>query len=308
MTEQEKNEIIKKIYYSKTGFGNAYNTFKDAKTKDPSITLEFVKNWIDKNIVKTKQIGGTKNSYVAPQAYFEYQVDLFFITPNQMPKQNFRVGLSCIDVFSKYAVVVPLKNKKAPEIVRGILEAFKQIGKQPEIVYTDMEGGLFEKDVVKLFEDASIQHIASPMGAHFVERFNRTFKSMMHKRIEYLKTKDKEIVIQWTDLIPQILATYNNKNKHTATGFTPSEAKKPSNEIDVKTSLELKAKTGKQFPPIEIGDKVKVLRKKKLGEKEHIGNLRKGNLEVVGISENFSQKFYKLSDGREYIRSDIVKI
>ncbi len=78
--------------------------------------------------------------------------------------------------------------------------------------------------------------------------------------------------------------------------------------MDVKSSLELKATTGKQFPPLEIGDKVKVLRKKKLGEKEHIGNLRKSNLEVVSISENFGQKFYKLSDSHEYIRSDIVKV
>ena len=33
-----------------------------------------------------------------------------------------------------------------------------------------------------------------------------------------------------------------------------------------------------------------------------------GDHAVECISENVGQKFYKLSDGREYIRSDIVKM
>jgi len=52
MSEQEKNELIKKIYYRRIGFGDAYNTFKDAKTKIPSTTLEFVIDWFNKNIQK----------------------------------------------------------------------------------------------------------------------------------------------------------------------------------------------------------------------------------------------------------------
>ena len=80
MTDAEKENLIQNIYFKKAGFQSIYNTFKEVKTKDPSITLENVKNWFDKNILKTKQISGSKNSYVAPNAYFEYQADLFFIT------------------------------------------------------------------------------------------------------------------------------------------------------------------------------------------------------------------------------------
>ena len=37
---------------------------------------------------------------------------------------------------------------------------------------------------------------------------------------------------------------------------------------------------------------------------QHIGNFRKGNLDVVSISENFGQNFYLLSDQREYLRKN----
>ena len=53
-----------------------------------------------------------ENSFVAPHPYFEFQLDLFFISPNDVEsKQKFRVGLVLIDIFTKYAVVIPIKSK-----------------------------------------------------------------------------------------------------------------------------------------------------------------------------------------------------
>ncbi len=63
---------------------------------------------------------GARNSYVAPSAYFEYQADLFFVTPKQFKNQKFTIGLSMIDVFSKFAVVIPIKEKKAEYIMAAI--------------------------------------------------------------------------------------------------------------------------------------------------------------------------------------------
>ena len=63
-----------------------------------------------------------------------------------MPNQQFPFWLSMIDVFSKYATVIPLKERKAPDITAAILKGFKEIGKQPEVLYTDEEGALMQKD------------------------------------------------------------------------------------------------------------------------------------------------------------------
>ena len=69
-----------------------------------------------------------------------------------MPNQQYPFGFSTIDVFSKYATVIPLKERKAPGIMAAVLKGFKDIGKQPDVLYTDEEGTLMQKDVAPEFE------------------------------------------------------------------------------------------------------------------------------------------------------------
>ena len=72
-----KNEVISKIYNDPLGHGSIKETFKDAKQKDNTITLNDVKQWFDTNTQRKINLKGF-NSYVAPKPYFEYQVDVFF--------------------------------------------------------------------------------------------------------------------------------------------------------------------------------------------------------------------------------------
>ena len=66
------------------------------------------------------------------------------------------------------------------------------MGKQPEILYTDNEGGLTNKWVPGVFEKAGIKHVVAGT-AYFVERFNRTFKNRMANRLKEL-LRDKRII------------------------------------------------------------------------------------------------------------------
>ena len=113
------DEIINKIYYDRAGYGSIKRTHDAARAKDKSISIKYVASWFDTNIGKKKQPTGT-NSFVAQKAFYEYQFDLFFI--NDLEEQNFKIGCVCIDVFSKYAAVVPLQNKNGDSIASGILE------------------------------------------------------------------------------------------------------------------------------------------------------------------------------------------
>ena len=56
-----------------------------------------------------KQLKGY-NSFIAPYPNYEYQLDLFFI--NDLPEQKIKIGLVLIDIFTKYAAVIPLKRNK----------------------------------------------------------------------------------------------------------------------------------------------------------------------------------------------------
>jgi hypothetical protein len=308
--------VIAKVYRGPDGGKPAYKTYLDAKAIEPGITLNLVKGWFKLNVEPKNQVWGQRNSYVAPSAYHEYQVDLFFVTKKQFKNQKLRVGLSMIDVFSKYAVVIPLKEKNGEEVMAAIFKGFTLMGKQPDILYTDEDGALSNVWVPAVFEEAGIQHITAGT-AYFVERFNRTFKNRMADRLKYLlksrrvkgkQPEEDKTQYQWTDLIPFVMTEYNTKNKHRITGMTPVEARKPSSEADAKAGMEMAATFGKKFPILQVGDTVRTLKKNKLGDKDFMDKFKPGKHKVERISENFGQKFYMLSDRKEYIRSDIVKM
>ncbi len=117
---EDRDKTIRRVYHGKDGGRTAYKTDLDAKAIDPRITLDWTRDWCKRNGERTRQIGGAKNSYVAPRAYHEFQGDLFYITEKQFQIQDYPYGLSVIDVFSKFAVVIPLKERKAKDIMPAI--------------------------------------------------------------------------------------------------------------------------------------------------------------------------------------------
>ena len=67
-----------------------------------------------------------------------------------------------------------------------------------------------------------------------------------------------------------ILVTYNNKLVHSATEFTPNNAKKPSNELMTYMNMKMKAKHNMRRPELHVGDTVNIYNKKKLFNKGHV--------------------------------------
>ena len=210
--EKQINRIVSKAYHSPTGLSTPYKIDQDVHAKEPLITLEMVRKWFRENVERTKQVGGAKNSYVAQGPFQEYQADVFYITEKQMPNQEYPFGLSMIDVFSKYATVIPMKERKVANIMAAILQGFKDIGKQPDVLLTDTECALIEKSVAPKFEKMGIQHIIATKSAHFAERVSRTFKVKISERVREIKRKKRiltkttpidTIKIQWRKLARQ---------------------------------------------------------------------------------------------------------
>ncbi len=45
----------------------------------------------------------------------------------------------CLDIFTKYATVVPIKSKNEGDVAAGIFECMKNMLKKPKIIYTGDE-------------------------------------------------------------------------------------------------------------------------------------------------------------------------
>ena len=230
-----KNEIISKIYNDPSGFGSINKTLDEAKQVDKSITIDDVKDWFRKNVEKKNQLKGM-NSFVAPHPYYEYQLDLFFI--NDLENQKVKIGMTMIDIFTKFACVVPIASKSEGDVAAGLLECLEKMGHKPEIIYSDDETALSTSAIQNYFKEHKISHVITRSHAWFIERFIRTFKDMLYKRTAASKDEN----VQWTSFIYPILLTYNNKSTHSATGHTPVQARDKKNELNIHLKMELNKK------------------------------------------------------------------
>ena len=143
-----KQDIINDVYYDRAGFGSLKKTLDEARKKDSSIRMEDVKQFFAKNVEERRRPRG-QNSFVAPHSFWEFQLDLFFISKNDLENfQKFRIGLVLIDIFSKYATVIPIKSKQPPDVLAGLIEGLQKMGKKPKLLYSDEEGSLNSNDTV----------------------------------------------------------------------------------------------------------------------------------------------------------------
>ena len=282
-----KQEIISNVYYDRAGYGSRQRTLKEAREKDKNITTDDVNEFFQKNVeAKRKPAGQT--SFVAPHSAYEYQVDLFFI--NDLEDQKFKVGMIMIDVFDTFMHVVAIKGKKEEDLASGTIESSHKMGKKPKIIYTDDEGALSKEAIQTYLKEQKIEHHRTRAHANFSERAIRTFKDMLYKRVEADEKKGKSN-IQWTDYIHEILLTYNNRMIHSATKFTPKEARKPSNELSVRLNIASSGKRNRIYPDLDKGDEVKIFRKRKPNEKERVGNFSKNVYTIERIEKKLSQSF-----------------
>ena len=126
--------------------------------------------------------------------------------------------------------------------------------------------------------------------------------------LKQMKKKEKTN-IQWTDYIFEILLTYNIKNIHSTTKFTPSQAKLPKHEFEVKLNISLQAKRNRTYPDVEVGDSVKIMRKKSISEKERTSHWVRIPQTVKRIDKTLGQNYYYLDDDkRGYLRHELLKV
>jgi hypothetical protein len=156
----------------------------------------------------------------------------FFSDLNTEQDDNSYAGiLLMVDRFTKFTTAVLTKTKQIPDVLEAIKEDIKKMGKKPESIYSDNEGAFLSNEVQKYFKENN-RHITTLTHAPVAERQIRTIKSMIYQRVE--KTSEK-----WYNVLGAVLLIYNNKMVHSSIKMTPNEARKPTNELNVKLNLQL---------------------------------------------------------------------
>ena len=307
-----KDDIISNIYYDlENGFGSIDETLKKAKAQDPSIIRVDVSQWMKKQPNKQIRRYRGSNSYTAPFARYEYQIDIMDMIPLtkepevKIPKKNDepRYALVVIDIFSKLANVVPMKNKDGTSVLSALKDSFNKMG-FPMSIYSDDDGAF--KSVVKEYFDAEgITHITTLTHANVAERFIRTIKNMIHDRVRFNKGS-------WTEMMTKALTKYNN-TVHSSTKKKPKDAHDDKNHLDVRTNLTRREKNTRNYPEVKVNDTVKIFTKGRGNYTDRKEYVSKWSKEIYKIKEiiydDVGNRTFKLEGlNRPYLRHEILKV
>ena len=97
--------------------------------------------------------------------------------------EGFRFFLCVIDIFSKYALVVPLKDKKGVSIVDAFRKILKESEHKPNKIWVDKGSELYNTSFKEWLKDNDIEmhSIHNEEKSVVAERFIRTLKTKIYK-------------------------------------------------------------------------------------------------------------------------------
>jgi transposase InsO family protein len=291
------DDYLPSIYYDPKrsgGFGGVGRLYQDVKKEGKfKISRKEIKEWLMKQdaytLHKPMRRHFKRNRVIVGGIDQQWQMDLADMQSMQKFNDGYRYLLVCIDVFSKYAWVVPLKNKTGPALV----EAFKIIlasGRKPEKIMTDQGTEFLNRHFRALMkeEDIELYNTYNETKASIVERLIRTLKTKMWRYFTAKKT------MRYIDMLPNLVYSYNH-SIHRSIKVRPVDVT-TENEKQVWHTLyddHSVQKTPKY--KFNVGDQVRISKMKRTFEKGYLPNFSK---EIFTISKQIPRDppVYKLKD------------
>ena len=197
---------------------------------------------------------------------------------------NYKFILTVIDIFTKYAWAIPLKNKSGLSITNGfkiVLSESPQGGsenRKPEKLWVDRGSEFYNKTFKSLLKEYGTGKAASgielystysDLKAVFIERFNRTLLHIINKPM-FINGDGN-----WVNILNDAVITYNN-NIHSTINMTPVDAS--NNPDKVKYTFNFK----NIKPKFKVGD--------------YVRNADKRNIFSKGYTSNWNRELFKFNE------------
>ena len=288
---------LDKIYYdseSSGSYGGVQSLLREAKANGLKVTEKLIKSYLSNqasySLHKSSRKNFTRNPTVVGGIDQQWQADLADMQAIAKQNNGVKYILTVIDIFSKYAWAVPVKNKGSNEM----LEAFKSLFKKsspriPQKLQTDAGKEFLNKDVQNYLKSKRIQHFVSSSDkkAAVVERFNRTLKTRIWRFFTAHQTN------KYIEKLDNFLKSYNN-SFHRSIKMKPVDVK-TKDEDRIWLTLYGKNWQGRRKSRIKTGSKVRISKVKGIFEKGYIPNWSEEHFKVKETISK-GKPIYKLSD------------
>ena len=290
-------KLISDLFYDPSvGYTGVQALYKTAKKKKKSIKLDDVRKWLRKQNTYTlhKPIRRKfrRRQTVVGGIDYQWQGDLADVSSMSKYNDGYRYLFCLIDVFSKYAWVVPIVDKSGKTLVKAMKGVLKD--RSPKSLQTDKG---------KEFKNTHFQTFLQSRGIHFfttenpetkasiVERFQRTLKTRMWKFFTHRRT------LRYLDVLQKFVRGYNNAY-HRSIKRAPASVN-VHNEALVSEALYGEG-AAKQRSKLKTGDIVRSNKTKRTFDKGYLPNWTQELFKVTRVNETSRPVTYKIEDlGRE---------
>lgn len=271
-----RNSELERLYYTpslpsafggraklKRGFkGHVKNwiTYQDAYTLHKKVTRRFPRRQI-----------------IVSGIDAQWQADLVDVKNLKKHNENHSYLLTCIDVFSKYAWVVPLTDKKGTTLVSAF-DSIVTRGRKPERLQTDKGTEFTNRQFQKYLKDNQIHFFVTEnedIKASIIERFNRTLKEKIWRYFTYKNT------LTYLDVLPDLVTAYNT-TYHRSLGRAPADVDRENQETVWQTLY------GRPITPkrakLLVGDKVRISKARRTFKKGYLPSWTEELFEVSHVN------------------------
>ena len=203
---------------------------------------------------------------------------------------KYKYLLKVIDIFSRYAWSVPLKDKTGSSITSALKSLFEN--RKPITIQSD-KGTKFVNATVQQYlkrQEVRFRKTHNPdINGAVIERFNKSLKTRMYKYFT------KNNTYRYLDVINKLLTGYSN-SVHSTIGMPPSKVNPSKFYIVWKRMNSLWIKIPQGSIKYKVGDLVRITKEKVKFAKGYEQNFSTEIFQVVKVIRRVPQPVYEMSD------------
>ena len=301
-------EAFLRNIYIENNYPAKAKLLKLAKEQKPEIKAKDVNDFLEAQmsyqlLTEKKNLKSTMGHIVAFRTNEIWQIDIYDLTRYEKSNKGYGYMFAVLDVFTRFAYIVPMKNKDIDSTTKALKEVLSYNKSAPNLIMSDNDSSFLGEKFQKLLSEYNIHHDANAVGDHnalgIVDNFAKRIKRIL--TAQFLQTQKKD----WIDNIQKIVRTYNASPHQSLNGLSPMLAMSGDKEVyELLMLINLyKSLQNSITSDLEVGDSVRI---------KIAGDFQKGTDPRYSGTIHKIKTIYGrniiLDNDKKYIRANILKV
>ncbi|VDI72560.1 Hypothetical predicted protein [Mytilus galloprovincialis] len=221
----QDTKTLSKVYYSESKPA-AYQGAQKIKLVlkgdgNDKIGIHKIRKWLqnqdDYSLQKPVRRRFQRARVVVSEPKEQLDIDLADMQSLNKDNDGIRFLLVAVDLFSRFAWVVPLKDKTGKEVEKALAIILDEVS--PKKIRSDAGTEFKNKWITKLLKHKNIYHhiTLNEVKANYVERLNKTLKSMIYRYLAKHKSK------RYIDALQDLVKSYNATPHRSLNNIAPRD-------------------------------------------------------------------------------------